>query len=217
MRAVSQRETRLRLLPREHAREELHHARVGVHRRVRARSHRRARTGCAAGACGSRTARSRRAYLAGSHRGMQRSSDTLSVSPPMVTSASPQPVMVTDADLPSNLPPLTVPVSVPDDAQLQLLVQVRLSAVSVDLVARDLVVDLQAARNDLQVGARAAGHDDRRGRARRDVEQRAPAGPASGRAPCRRPCSRSRPRSWSASARRPATSPRACRRRARSA
>ena len=51
----------------------------------------------------------------------------------MVTSASPQPVIITDAVLPSCLPPLTVPLSVPDDAQLQLLVQSRFSAVSVTL------------------------------------------------------------------------------------
>ena len=63
----------------------------------------------------------------------QRSRETLSVSPSIVTSASPHEVIVTDADLPSRRPPLTVPVNVPDDAQVQLLVQVRLSAVSVTL------------------------------------------------------------------------------------
>ena len=63
--------------------------------------------------------------------GAQRSSETLSVSPSMVTSASPHAVMVTEADLPSCLPPDTVPVRVPDEAQLQLPVQARLLAVSV--------------------------------------------------------------------------------------
>ena len=54
----------------------------------------------------------------------QRSMVTLSLSPSIVTSAWPQPVSVTDADWPSCLPPLTVPVSVPDTAQVQLADQV---------------------------------------------------------------------------------------------
>src|SRR5262245_2866345 len=48
----------------------------------------------------------------------------------MVTSASPHAVIVTEADLPSCLPPDTVPVNVPEEAQLQLLVQARLFAAS---------------------------------------------------------------------------------------
>src|SRR6185312_5185702 len=60
----------------------------------------------------------------------QRSMVTLSVSPLMETSAVPQPVMVTVTDLPSSGPLVTVPVSEPDEAQLQAGVQVRLSGVS---------------------------------------------------------------------------------------
>src|SRR3954465_11488564 len=97
------------------------------------RSRRPATAAGAAERCESRTSRSRRECSASRYIGLQRSIDTLSVSPSMVTSASPQPVIMTDADLPSCLPPLPGPPSVPDDAQLQLLVQARLSGVSVTL------------------------------------------------------------------------------------